>query len=80
MNEIEFMRWLTSIGIYDEHVAYHNTCDPIRGYWSVLDTCSTRDIVLYDLNMNEVYLVHVDGAFEELVGEHQRKILEIFEI
>ena len=80
MNEIQFMRWLTSIGVFDQNVAYHNTYDPIRGFWEYTDTCNNRTITIYDCSFNELFSLIVDKTFKDNVGEYQRKISEILEL
>ena len=80
MNEIQFMRWLTSIGVYYEFIAYHNTCDPIRGIWNYEDDCNKRYITIYNMNFEEVYKVLVDNSFKDRVEDCQKEISKIFEL
>lgn len=80
MSEIAFMRWLTSVGIFDQTVAYHNTYDPIRGFWGYTDTCDNRTITIYDGSFNEVYKLMVDKHFKERVDEYRKEISKIFEL
>ena len=80
MTEIQFMRWLTSVGIFDQTVAYRNTFDPIRGFWGYEDTCEFRTITIYDPSFNAVYQFVVDRQFGNKVAEHQKKISEIFKL
>ena len=72
MKEIDFKRWLASVGIFDQN--------PIRGFWGYSDTCSNRTITVYDTSFNEVYKFIIDNHFKDRVGEYQKKISEIFEI
>ena len=80
MTEIQFMRWLTSVGIFDQTVAYRNTYDPIRGFWGYEDTCDSRIITIYDGSFNEVYRLTVDKRFKERVEEYRKEISKIFEL
>lgn len=80
MKEIEFKRWLASVGIFDQNLPYHATYDPIRGFWGYSDTCDNRTITIYDTSFNEVYKFIIDKHFKDRVGEYQKKISEIFEI
>lgn len=80
MSEIQFMRWLTSIGIFDQTVAYHNTYDPIRGFWGYEDNCTNRIITIYDTSFNEVYKLIVDKWFGERVEEYRKEISKILEL
>lgn len=80
MSEIEFMRWLTSIGVYYECLAYHNTCDPIRGIWNYEDDCNKRCMRIYNMNFDEVYKVIVDKTFGERVDQYRKEISKIFEV
>ena len=80
MKEIEFKRWLASVGIFDQNLPYHTTYDPIRWFWGYSDTCDNRTITIYDHSFNEVYKFIIDKHFKEKVGEYQKKISEIFEL
>ena len=80
MSEIQFMRWLTSVGIFDQSVAYRNTFDPIRGFWGYEDTCVNRVITIFDTSFNDVYTLLVDKHFSERVEEYQKEISKIFEL
>lgn len=80
MSDIEFMRWLTSVGIFESSSPYRHTFDPIRGFWSLEDTCYYRHIIIYDASFNEIYKVFVDKNFKERVAGYQKEISKIFEI
>lgn len=80
MNEIQFMRWLTSVGIYDEAIVYHNTCDPIRGYWKIEDDCYCRKIIIMDSDMNEVHKVYIDNYFRANMETEKEMIKRKFDL
>lgn len=80
MSEIQFMRWLTSVGIFDQNVAYRNTFDPIRGFWGYEDTCASRFITVFDTTFNPVYTITVDKHFAERVEGYRKEISKIFEL
>lgn len=80
MSEIEFMRWLTSVGIFECSSPYRHTFDPIRGFWSIEDTCAIRTVTLFDTSFNDIYKVFVDDSFSERVEGYQKEISKIFEL
>jgi hypothetical protein len=80
MVEVEFLRWLTSVGIFDQQMPYHNTCDPIRGFWGYEENCRGRTVIIYDGSFNEVYRFMVNKSFNERVGEYRKEISKIFEL
>jgi hypothetical protein len=80
MIEIEFLRWLTSVGIFDQRTPYHSTCDPIRGFWGYEEDCRGRTVMLYDRSFNEVYRFMVDKHFNERVEEYRKEVSKIFEL
>lgn len=80
MTEIEFMRWLTSVGIFECSAPYRHTFNPIRGFWSIEDTCATRTITLFDKSFNDVYKVLVNDSFSDRVEEYRKEISEIFKL
>ena len=80
MGEIEFMRWLTSVGIFDENLAYRHTCDPIRGFYRLEDDCDKRLIIIFDASFNEVHKVLVDAGFNERAEDVRTEISKIFEL
>lgn len=67
MSKVEFLRWLTSLGIYDENLPYHNTCDPIRGYWCYRDDYEGERIVIYNSEMTSSIAVYLNEDFEQNV-------------
>ena len=80
MGEISFMRWLTSVGIFECSSPYRHTFDPIRGFWSVEDTCDKRTITLFDTSFNDIYTVFVGDDFSKRVEEYKKEISKIYEI
>lgn len=80
MSEVGFMRWLTSQGLFECSSPYRHTFDPIRGFWSIEDSCDNRAIVFYDTSFNEVYKVFVDRHFGDRVEGYQKEISKIFEL
>lgn len=80
MVEIEFLRWLTSVGIFDQQTPYHNTYDPIRGFWGYDEEHCNKLIVVYDSSFNEVQCFIVDEHFKDRVEEYRKEISKIFEL
>jgi hypothetical protein len=79
MNVMEFMRWLTSKGIFECSSPLRHTFEPVRGFWSIEGTGINRVIAVFDTSFNELCRVQMIETPSKL-EESRKEISKIFEL
>lgn len=79
MNVMEFMRWLTSQGIFECSSPLRHTFEPVRGFWSIEGSGLDRFIVVMDASFDEVCRVQMIETPSKL-EEARKEIEKLFEL